>query len=40
MGEYSYELNSEDKLDPDIAMSRTRGGTMVLWRKPLDQYTG
>ena len=39
-GEYSWELNSEEKLDPDLAMTKSRatGGTMVLWKKSLDKY--
>ena len=37
---YCSELNSPDKYDVDIAMSRNRaqGGTMVLWRRALDKY--
>ena len=39
-GEFCSELNSEDKNDQDIPMSRNRalGGTMVLWKKSLDKY--
>ena len=36
--EYNIELNSEDKNDVDIAMTRTRakGGTAILWKRSLD----
>ena len=39
-GEYSSELNSEDKLNPEIAMAKHKatGGTMVLWKRSLDKY--
>ena len=40
-GEYSCELNSEDKTDDaTIAMSKSRakGGTMAMWKKSLDQH--
>ena len=39
-GEYSCELNTEEKLDPDFAMTKSKaaGGTMVLWKKSLDKY--
>ena len=38
--EYDYHLNSDDLLDPDIplAKSRAKGGTLALWRKYLDPY--
>ena len=39
-GEYSYELNSADKFDPELAMTRThaRGGTKIMWKSSLDRY--
>ena len=39
-GEYSWELNSEEKLDENLAMLKTKakGGTLVLWKKNLDKY--
>ena len=39
-GEYSFHLNSEDRLDPEIALSKTKalGGTLVMWRKSLDKF--
>ena len=39
-GEYSWELNSEDKFDDEAAMmkSKTTGGTMVMWKTSLDKY--
>ena len=39
-GEYSCELNSAEKCDPLLAMTRTRahGGVLVMWKKSLDKY--
>ena len=39
-GEYSYELNSEDKFETDAVLTRNhaKGGTMILWRKSLDRH--
>ena len=39
-GEYKYSLNSEDILDPDLPLSKSRahGGTMILWKANLDPY--
>ena len=39
-GEYCAELNSEDKYNADCPMtkSKSNGGTMVLWKRSLDQY--
>ena len=38
--DYSYFLNSEDLVDPELPLvrSKAKGGTMVLWRKWLDPY--
>ena len=38
--EYCMELNSEDKLDEEIAMikSKADGGTLLMWKKSLDKY--
>ena len=39
-GEYSCELNSEDKFDIEASMIRAKaiGGTMVLWKHSIDKY--
>ena len=39
-GDYSWELNSEDKYAEDLPMrkSKAKGGTLVLWKKKLDKY--
>ena len=39
-GSYNFELNSKDKLDPDIPLMKTKahGGTMILWKAELDPY--
>ena len=39
-GEYSYELNSEEKVDPLLAMSKSKanGGVLAMWKKSLDKY--
>ena len=39
-GEYICEINSEDKHDIEISMTKSKacGGTMILWRKSLDKY--
>ena len=39
-GEYCSESNSEDRHNPEIAMSKSKatGGTMVMWKKYLDKY--
>ena len=39
-GEYSFSLNSEDLHEPDLAFqkTRTKGGTMIMWRHSLDPY--
>ena len=39
-GEYSSELNSEEKRDQVFAMTKSKatGGTMVLWKKSLDKH--
>ena len=39
--EYSYWLNSNDRLDPELSLSTSRavGGTLAMWRKHLDPYT-
>ena len=38
--EYTWELNSEDKFDPDAALknAKTTGGTMVMWKTKLAKY--
>ena len=38
--QYSYYLNSEDRHDPLLSLSRSRayGGTLALWKKELDAY--
>ena len=38
--DFHGELNSEDKFETEIAMTRTRstGGTMVMWKTTLDSY--
>ena len=40
IGEYNYSLNSEDVLDPDLPLikSKANGGTMLLWKQSLDPY--
>ena len=40
MGEYNWELNSEDKLDQDVALNKSKatGGTMVMWKTELTEY--
>ena len=37
---YSFHLNSEDLLCPDLPMvsRRANGGTMALWKSELDPY--
>ena len=37
---YSWSLNSEDSHNPDLSLtsSKTKGGTLVMWRNDLDQY--
>ena len=39
-GEFKSSLNSEDLINPDLSFraNRTKGGTMILWRKYLDPY--
>ena len=39
-GEYSWELNSENKYDEDLPLrkSKANGGTLVLWKKSLDKH--
>ena len=39
-GKYCFELNSEDKHDPEAALlnHKSNGGTMVMWQKSLDMY--
>ena len=39
-GEYCWHLNSDDVLDPELPMVRSRahGGTLTLWLKKLDPY--
>ena len=39
-GEYCWHLNSDDVLDPELPMVRSRahGGTLTLWLKELDPY--
>ena len=39
-GEYSSELNTEDKHTPDLAILRHKavGGTMALWKRSIDKY--
>ena len=39
-GEYTCELNSEDILDPDIALKKSKasGGTMIMWKTTLTKY--
>ena len=38
--EYYVELNSEDKLDEEASMTKSKayGGTLLMWKKSLDQY--
>ena len=40
LSKYSYYLNSDDSFDQELPYIRNRshGGTMVLWKKSLDQY--
>ena len=40
LGEYCYELNSDDKHDTELSMIKNKsyGGTMALWKKSLNQY--
>ena len=37
---YKCELNSEDKYDSEIAMTKSRamGGTMIFWKRTIDKY--
>ena len=39
-GEYDHHLNSEDDYDPEIPLmkARSKGGTMILWKKSITQY--
>ena len=39
-GEYCWQLNSDDLLDPELPLnkSRSNGGTLLLWLKDLDPY--
>ena len=39
-GEYFHVLNSEDSFDPALGLvqNKTRGGTMILWKKSLSQF--
>ena len=39
-GEYCWELNSEDKVDPELPLihNKAKGGTMLMWREELDPY--
>ena len=39
-GEYCWYLNSEDILDPELPLVRSKahGGTLLLWLKELDPY--
>ena len=39
-GDYSFALNSEDLHVPDLALNntRTKGGTLVMWKHALDPY--
>ena len=39
-GDYCFSLNSADKFDPDLPLtkSRTHGGTMILWKIQLDPF--
>ena len=39
-GEYCWHLNSEDLLDPELPLVKTRahGGTLMIWLKELDPY--
>ena len=39
-GEYCWHLNSDDLLDPELPLvkSRAHGGTLCLWLKELDPY--
>ena len=39
-GDYCYRLNSDDLLDPELPLVKTRslGGTMTLWKKQLDPF--
>ena len=39
-GEYSYALNSVDKHDPDLPLTKSKaiGGSMILWKHCLDPY--
>ena len=38
-GEYCFSLNSEDIFEPDLCLNtnRAKGGTMILWRRILNQ---
>ena len=39
-GEYCWQLTSDDLLDPELPLnkSRSNGGTLLLWLKDLDPY--
>ena len=39
-GDYNAFLNSEDLLKPELSFqaNRTKGGTMLMWKKHLDPY--
>ena len=39
-GEYCHALNSDDMYDPELPIikNRSNGGTMIFWRKSLDQF--
>ena len=39
-GQYSFHLNSEDLLQPDLALehSKAKGGTMAIWKLSLDPF--
>ena len=39
-GEYCHALNSEDTLDPELALikNKANGGTMILWKKSLNEF--
>ena len=39
-GEYSWELNNDEKYNPVLAMSTSKcyGGTLVMWKRSIDKF--
>ena len=37
---YEYSLSSEDKIDPELPMTKSKasGGTLALWKKKFDPF--